>query len=496
MMLQWVGRCLLVMALAGATLTVIGDGNRVSFYHQDLRWRPCSPEQVSSPGVECADVVVPLDYQEPDGRTITVAISRAKATDPARRRGILLSNPGGPGAGGLDSLSLLGDVLSPEVRARYDLIGIDPRGVGASDAPEPCGWPVPEMIRSAGLDAAGFDHEVALAADMAAACLDGDVAKLRRLTTRNTARDMDVVRSVLGEEKINFFGLSYGTYLGAVFTQMFPHRSDRIVLDSAIDPDRYWTGMVQDWGPADEAALDDWANWVALRDEHYHLGDTAPRVRRTVEDLTRRAANQPILVEGYPVDDHLLPFLLHTLLRSYRLNDVLAESVRELANAAEGRPTHSDESGLRDLLEALQAGENYALAVIACGDVGAPTDPEWYRHAVARTRAAQPVFGAMANNIQPCAFWPRPVEPPTVVRNSVPALILQATGDPRTPYPGGVRLHQKMTGSRLVTLRDVRIHLTFRPGLSACVSDAINGYFADGTLPETDIVCAADQPPQ
>lgn len=492
MVSRWLMRCVLVAGLA-ATAMVSGDTTQFPFYHQRLRWAACEAEPLATVGAECADVVVPLDYRDPHGRTMTVAISRVRATDPDRRRGVLLSNPGGPGASGLDSVGLLGDVLSPDVLAQYDLIGMDPRGIGASDAPGPCGWAVPEMVRSAGVHESGFAHEVALARDMADACLKDDPEKLLRLTTRNTARDMDLVRSVLGEEKISYFGLSYGTYLGAVFTQMFPHRSDRIVLDSAIDPDRYWTGLVRDWGPADEAALDEWANRTAQQDQRYRLGDTAQEVRMLVEDLIRRAAQRPIVIDGYRIDDHLLPFLLHNLLRSYRLDDTLAATVRELLDAAEGRSgATAQASGLADTLEALRNSENSALAVIACGDVGAPTDPSWYQRGIERARVGEPVFGTLAANIQPCAFWPRPLEQPTVVRNTVPALILQATGDIRTPYHHGAALHRAMSGSRLVTLRDVRIHLTFRPDLSACVNDTINEYLGTGRLPATDITCRAD----
>ncbi|MFI5715572.1 alpha/beta hydrolase [Nocardia sp. NPDC051750] len=491
------GGWLLAVILVAVVVPVLaGDQRRFPYYSQELSWELCDTPSVDTPGVECADVTVPLDYSDPDGRTLTVVISRVPATDPDRRRGILLSNPGGPGAAGLDAPALLGDVLSPDVLAQYDLIGMDPRGVGASDPTEPCGWPVSEAVRSAGPTAAGFDEEVVFASELAAACLDGDIEKLRQITTRNTARDMDLIRAVLGEEKINFFGLSYGTYLGAVFTEMFPERSDRIVLDSAIDPDRYWTGLVQDWGPADEIAFDDWARWAAARNSTYRLGATVPEVRATVDALYQRTAREPIMVDGYPIDGHIFPFILHNVLRSYQVNDTMAATVRDIADAAAGDSSSSAESGLGELLELLYTGENSELMIIACGDSEAPHDPQWYRRNIENTRTSQPLFGAMANNIQPCAFWPRPVEPATVVRNAVPVLIVQATGDARTPYSEAVQLHRHLSESRLVTLQDVRIHLTFRPGLSTCVNEAINGYLGTGRLPATDITCTTDQPIQ
>lgn len=462
------------------------------FQGQPIDWRACGTTELDAAGGECADVVVPVDYGKLDGRTTTVAISRVRAGDPERRRGVLLSNPGGPGAEGLDSLDLLGDVLSPEALAGYDLIGMDPRGVGRSGRTGRCGWPVGEMIRSAGVDLLGFAHDTVQSAGMAASCLVRDPELLRQFTTRNTARDMDIVRSALREEKISYYGTSYGTYLGAVYTQMFPQRADRIVLDSAIDPDRYWEGLVQDWGPADEIALDDWAAWAATRDDTYRLGATPQQVRAGIEELVRAAARQPIVVDGFAVDDHWLPFILHGTLMNYRINAAVAETVRELADAVGGPPTTSRSPRLAAIVAALRDGENSTLAQIACGDAGAMTDLGSYWRNIEDSRVTQPVFGALASNVEPCAFWPRPVEAPTVVRNSVPALIVQATGDPRTPYAHGLRLHQDMTGSRMVTLQDVRIHMTFRPKLSACVNDAINSYFDAGTLPESDATCHAD----
>ncbi|WP_324193892.1 alpha/beta fold hydrolase [Nocardia blacklockiae] len=491
-------RVVVGVATAGALLALPGAGpdrDRPDwFYHQRVTWSACGSADLDATGTQCGSVRVPLDYTRPLGRTLTVAVSRTPATDPQRRRGVLLSNPGGPGAAGLDSVSLLGDVLDATVRAEFDLIGMDPRGVGRSGGGRRCGWPVGEMVHAAGPDLAGFLHDTGQAAAMATGCVLGDPAAARHLTTRNTARDMDVVRAALGERSVSYFGVSYGTYLGAVYTQMFPQHSDRMVFDSAIDPDRYWQGLVRDWGPADEAALDDWATWAAGRDDAYHLGNTPQQVRGTVEDLLASAARQPIVLDGFAVDAHWLPFVLHNLLNNFRSNEALADTVRELADHVGGGPDTARTARLAAVLAALRDEENAELAFVACGDAPAPTDPQWYWDAIEAARPTQPVFGALAGNIQPCAFWPRPAEPATTVRNAVPALILQATGDPRTPYAHGVHLHRDLSASRLVTLRDVRIHMTFRPELSGCVNDAVNTYLGTGVLPDADVVCAADQP--
>ncbi|QIS13684.1 alpha/beta hydrolase [Nocardia arthritidis] len=482
----WCGGAALILV---AALCVAADTTGLArYYQQRLHWHACKDDGLAKEGASCAEVMVPLDYGNPSGPTLSVAISRIEARDKANRRGILLSNPGGPGGSGMDAFDLIGDVLEPDVLARYDLIGFDPRGVERSGKQQRCGWPVANPIRSAGVDRAGFVSETLLQADLAASCLQRDQNWMRHLSTRNTARDMDVIRGALAEPRLSYYGLSYGTYLGEVYTQLFPGRSDRIVLDSVIDPDRYWLGLQQDWGPAVEAGFDDWAAWTADRDETYHLGASAGEVRGTVEALIAHAAETPIVVEGFAFDDHLIPNLLWEMLRDARLNEPVAQMMRALADAAEGRAPDVPKR-LHQQIVSAKEDEYSVMAQIWCADAPMPRDPAWYWDAIQRARPTQPIFGALANNIQPCAFWPAPLEPPTVVRNAVPALILQATGDNRTPYRNAVALHRQMTRSRLITLRNTRIHMVFRTGLSTCVLETTNAYFRDGTIPAADLDC-------
>lgn len=481
-----------VASASGVAVAEPGDP-LARFHQQDLDWRTCEDAALTAEGAACTDVTVPLDYGRPDGPSITIAVSRIPARDAAHRRGVLLTNSGGPGTPGIDAFDLVGDVLEPDVLSRYDLVGFDPRGVGRSGRYQRCGWPVASSIRSAGVGFPGFVAETVLQAQLAADCLVGDRDWMRQLSTRNTARDMDVIRAALSEDRISYYGVSYGTYLGAVYAQLFPDRSDRMVLDSVIDPRRYWLGLQQDWGPAVEAAFDDWADWVAARDQQYHLGDSATEVRRGVEDLIDRASLSPIVVEGFGFDDHLLPNLLWTMLRDARLNEPLAASIRAIADAAEGRAPQVPEQ-LHQQIEAGKQEEDSVMVQIWCADAPMPADPAWYWNAIQAARPSQPIFAALANNIQPCAFWSPPLEPPTVVDNAVPALILQATGDNRTPYPHAVALHQQMSRSRLITLTDTRIHMVLRPGLSTCILDTTNRYFGEGTFPAQDRTCRPTTP--
>ncbi|MFI6997221.1 alpha/beta fold hydrolase [Nocardia sp. NPDC050175] len=464
------------------------------FYSQQLDWKACGDPKLDEAGAQCADVTVPLNYAEPQGSTLTVAISRLAATDPAQKRGVMLSNPGGPGGAGLDFMVDVSKAMTPDVRTRYDLIGMDPRGVGRS-SPIQCHWPIGIGLQSAGVDAAGFAESVAAQGDLAARCATTETARLPYITTRNTARDMDVIRGIFGVDRISYYGTSYGTYLGAVFTQMFPDRSDRIVLDSAADPDNYGTvGMMQAMGPANEAALDLWADWVAARDDEYHFGTDRAQVRGAVQDLIRQAAVKPIRLGEYEIDDHWLPLVLFVGLDSPQQYGMLAGQVRTLADAAAGKPVALDKTLDATLGYALKARpqDNSSQMAVLCGDVAAPRDPGFYWRNIEAARPSQPVFGPFTNNITPCAFWAPPAEPATVVRNSVPALIVQSTGDTRTAYEGAVALHNDLSGSRLVTLQDVPIHWIFGRYQNACTYSAVNTYLRDGTMPAADVTCHAD----
>ncbi|WP_067699735.1 alpha/beta fold hydrolase [Nocardia jejuensis] len=461
------------------------------YYGQQPTWQGCGDQILDDAQAQCANVTVPLDYAKPDGRTLSIAISRIAATDPARRRGVLLSNPGGPGGSGLRYMATTQKNLSADVRAQYDLIGMDPRGIGRSDKVS-CAIPVPSILFSAGFDTFGYARDATLASALATACLTPDADKIRNINTRNTARDMDVVRSALGERTLSYFGASYGTYLGSVYTQMFPERADRIVLDSAVDPDRIWVGHYQDMGPINEYALDDWAVWAARHDDEYHFGATAEQVRAFVTDMIRRAGAHPVfsVSSTYLVDEHTVPLMIFALLANPQWNSRLADVVRIISDGANGVPIDLDD--LKARVTAAVPLEAASLAAVLCGDRAAPRDPAWYLANIEQARATQPVFGAFANNITACAYWPDPVEPPTEVRNAVPALILVSEHDTRTAYQEGVALHHDLTASRLVTLAGTRIHGAFRVGLSPCVTDAVNTYLADGTLPAADLTCRPD----
>ncbi|MFB7619990.1 alpha/beta fold hydrolase [Kitasatospora sp. NPDC056181] len=473
------------------------------YYDQVLDWRSCvqGPDDQVGAGLEqagatCADVTVPLDYGDLRGRTITVAISRIKATDTRHRIGPLLLNDGGPGGQTLGSPPRVRAALK-ETAARYDIIGMDPRFVGRS-TPLDCGWPVGTNLVSAGLSRASFERQVALQKDLAAKCRAAAGPLLPHASTRNTARDMDVIRGALGERKISYLGVSYGTYLGTVFTQMFPGRYDRVVLDGALDPRTYGPVLLPNLLAENEQALAGWAAWTAVRHDTYGLGRTADEVTAGIRRLVEASARAPLAVgsgtDTFLLDDTRVPFLLFAGLAddTDAARGGLAEQIAVLAEAAAGRPTRPSAAFTATLRFAFSGDASptgSSQQAVICADAPAPRDPEAYWREIERSRAEHPLFGPMVHNINPCAFWDRPREARTEVRRDAKVLIVAATGDPRTTYRDSVALHGLLPASRLLTLEGANRHALYGLYGNACVDDTVNAYLAGGRLPNGDRTC-------
>ncbi|MEU3459227.1 alpha/beta hydrolase [Streptomyces sp. NPDC006733] len=481
------------------------------YAHQPLTWNSCvlgpddaTGKELEKAGARCADVTVPLDYARPGGRTITVAISRIRAGDPAHRIGTLMLNTGGPGGTDLGDPPWVHDALR-DVAGRYDIVGMDPRFVGRS-TPLDCGWPTGSSLRSAGADRAGFDRQVALQRDLATRCRTTHADVLPHITTRNTARDMDVIRAALGERRVSYLGYSYGTYLGEVYTTMFPGRTDRVVLDGVLDPTRYSPRLLVGSEGANENALRHWAAWAARHDAEFGLGATRDAVLATVDRIQHTATRRPLQIGGgptpsYRLDEHTVPFVVFSGLGDDKEPALraFASSMRTLQQAALGRPAQPDADLVSTLDFVLKGGDGASAygsvqTAILCGDVAAPRDPEVYWRDVQRSRAAHPLVGPFTNNITPCAFWDRPRERPTAVRADLPALMVNATGDPRTTYAGATAMHRAWPSSRLVTVDGADRHGIYGDYGNDCVDRTVNAYLATGKLPAADVTCPTTAP--
>ncbi|MFC0541399.1 alpha/beta hydrolase [Kutzneria chonburiensis] len=467
----------LVLA-AVASLTVGGTGQ------PGVTWHGCAlgtddaiGQELDSKGAQCADITVPMDYRQPNGRTMSVAISRIKAKDPAHRRGVLLMNPGGPGDSGLE-LAVLGD-FAPALGAAYDLVGFDPRFVGRS-GPVLCPWRTVTFQQSAGPNLASYQESVAFEAGLAAQCARGHRDELPYASTRNVARDMDAIRKALGEQRISYYGNSYGTYLGSVYLQMFGARADRFVLDSSVDPALFGAGFFVTQGPALEAALRHFAEWAAGKQG---IGDTADEVVTTVRRLG------PVRAGGYTVDSHVLPYLLYNGIRSDATDDYV-EFATEIRQLRDGAPKVTDRLAAELSAIYIGGGENGARSgtAVFCADRAVSRDPATYFRDIQAHRTDEPVFGSVTRNITPCAFWPvQPIEPLTDVHNGLPVLLVAASNDPVAPYPGQLAMHRALTGSRLVTQEGAYHHGVFLG--NSCIDAAVVGYLTGRPLPSVDGTC-------
>ncbi|NJQ05696.1 alpha/beta fold hydrolase, partial [Streptomyces lonarensis] len=451
--------------------------------------------RLDAAGLRCAEVTVPVDHADPDGPTLTLAVSRLAATADDGGDGPLLVNGGGPGGRGLhlplDAAAALG-----ETAARYDLIGMDPRGIGRS-APVDCGWPTGSSVRSAGAGLIDFLAASAVQRDLAAACRDTAGPLLPHLTTRQTAHDLDRVRAALGAERLHYLGYSYGSYLGQVYGQLHPGRLGRTVLDGVMDPERYGAHPLADTTAANEAALREWAAWTADRHGTYRLGRDADAVLGEVDRLVRAATARPLRLGDHHVDHHTLPVLYLSALGTDTdaARDGLARDTLALARAAAGRavtPPAGLDRRLRLLLTEERSAFGSAQAAVLCGDA-ADRRTTLTRYLELRAESARhPFAGPVAGNTTPCAHWPEPREPLTVVDDPTPVLLVAATGDPRTSYDHALAVRERRPGARLVTLADSTQHGVYGVLGNRCVDEAVNAYLATGDLPAADLRCTRE----
>ncbi|MFD9910320.1 alpha/beta hydrolase [Streptomyces sp. NPDC059063] len=462
------------------------------YTQQTPRWQRCDAKNPAA--YQCATLKVPLDYGDPGGRKTDIAISRLKASSAKERRGVLLLNPGGPGGPGLDLPVSVGADFPKEVKRRYDLIGFDPRGVGRS-SPVSCGLTAGEQDLERPYRAGTFAKDVRWARTVAAKCRAGEGDRLRHLTTRNTARDMDVIRAVLGEKKISYLGFSYGTYLGAVYAQMFPRRADRFVLDSAVDPARYGRGMFRAMAQRAEPAFTRWTRWTARRHATYALGRTPAEVRKTFWDLVARADRTPVDYGGTRFTGDAVRAQRAMFSRVQKA----AAWVAGLKKAAEGRkpePSGTPEQApgpvrpesARDVPPDNETASAWA---VLCADTRTswPRDPERYRRDAIRDKARYPLSGDFDSHIKPCAFWKPGSEPRTTVANRLRALVLQNEWDPATPPAGGHAMHRALRGSRMVTVAGGEGHIVY--GTNSCADRSATVYLTTGRLPAEDLTCRA-----
>ncbi|WP_351231911.1 alpha/beta hydrolase [Streptomyces sp. NPDC002133] len=479
------------------------DGAPPSVPAAPLEWSPC-PEAGT---FDCAVAKVPLDHRNPGGRSIELALTRKRATVPGSRIGSLFINPGGPGVGGTDTVQQAYELIPAELRKRFDIVSWDPRGVGRSTAvrcfdsteeaiewatPVPAGFPVGEEERTTYVDAY---------ADLGRRCEKRDPELLRHISTADTARDLDRLREAVGDEQMNFLGISYGSVLGATYANLFPDKVRAMVLDGNIDPDAWVNG-----GSKSEALLSTWLRigsdvdaaatlqqFLALCGQAttdrcaFSAGD--PEATRTkFTRLMQRLQQAPQDEWTYGATVSAVHTMLYTVIPQWTdlatvLQDLWQRRTPEVPTSTEG-PS-----------EYLGPGQTDA---ILCSESPNPPDVPRYPslEQFSYDRAGD-VGRLLTWATEACATWPaRAAQPYTGPWNRAtanPVLVVNTTYDPITPYQQAEAMTRRLAGARLLTLNGYG-HAAFS-NFSICVDEHESRYFVDGVLPPPGATCFQDEAP-
>ena len=468
------------------------DPALAAYYGQTLSWAPCGT------AFRCATLTVPVDYAQPAGATFGLAVIKLPASQPAHRLGSLVINPGGPGASGVDFARGARSQFTPALLAAYDVVGFDPRGVQRS-APVTCSTDkrFDELLA---LDATPdtVAEESALVrgdAEFSRSCTSAPADVLAHVSTPEAARDIDILRAALGDQKLTWFGFSYGTLLGATYADLFPQRVARMVLDGAVDPALNITELNHGQAKGFEVAL-----------------------RRFVEDCDRQG-DCPLPRGSQAGMDSIASFFHDLDADPLPTNDPSRPLTQALAQSAVlsylYAPAYGDWDVLRVGLSAAYAGDgsvlldaldqrnhrtsaghyttNLTAAYLAVNALDDST-----RQTVAQTRvlASQwakevPVLGALfAWQGMSYTDWPaQATSSPHELHatGAAPILVVGTTYDPATPYPWAVSLSKQLPTSTLLTFRGDG-HTAYGNG-SACINKAVEAYLLTGTTPAPGLVC-------
>jgi pimeloyl-ACP methyl ester carboxylesterase len=475
-----------------------------------LSWSDCGD------GLQCATASVPLDYDRPDGRRISLAVARRPATDSAHRLGSLFVNNGGPGNSVIEFMrGDVTEVLSEEVRAHFDIIGMDPRGVGES-TPVRCFGAAAEQQRFFAervpfpTTAKETRNFTAGSIEIGRRCAERSGELLEHLSTANVARDLDLLRRAVGDDQLTYAGYSYGGLLGITYANLFPRRVRAMLLDGLPDPAAYSAnGAFARWEPVtirvDSATATERALGFFL-DRCQVAGPgacafAAPDTRAKFDDLLRRLAEAPVTIDTPDGPATVTrAFVLDSMRGGLQFPPVwpgIAFLLQATFDATEQVPAVAERAG------GVAAAEPYdnqrdAFLAVACADTVNPSDPEAWIDIAARAEARNRHFGAdWAWQSQPCATWPAHDKDryrgPYTRHTANPVLFVNATLDAASNYEQATGTAERLPGSRLLTLDGSAHPASFVS--SSCLTDHITSYLVDRNLPDAGAVCRPDRQP-
>jgi pimeloyl-ACP methyl ester carboxylesterase len=477
-----------------------------------LKWQDCGlPPDVQPGDVQCATQTVPLDYDKPGGKKISIAVARVPATDQARRIGSLFFNPGGPGASGVDFLQTGGAALFGALNERFDIVGFDPRGVGQSspsidckvnqETQGPSSQPFPTPLT--------VDLRALLAKDKSylrrCAALNGEI--LSHVSTADAARDMDVLRKAVGDAKLSYLGFSYGTFLGTTYAALFPNKFRALVLDGPLDAEEYLADPLKGSNAQTSAFERELGRFfqACAANQAACLGFGGADPWDAYDQLVDAATASPIPANGYapdprPVDGDDLNAAAAIMMYAKQFWPLWAQA---LAAAQAG-----DGTLVRAIVDELFYGRDPET-----GQYDPATDrfyaiygaeAHWPSDIATYVREGDQAWGAFDHFYSNHGYselnfglWPATAqdtyEGPYRVKDSAPTpLVVATTYDPATPYRGALKLVRQLGNARLLTMRGDG-HTAYG-GNSPCIDKAVNDYLVDGTLPPAGTWCRQEVP--
>ena len=488
-----------------------------SFYHQDLTWTDCTDDATGT-AFQCATVTVPLDYDNPQGQTITVALKKLSSTSSSPRGSVFL-NPGGPGGSGISAIESQAELYKSgdlsEVLANYDVIGFDPRGVGQS-TPITCWTPEDVQAILAGqaempsLSTPGSAADiVAQGSHKAAACEEHTEVPeiLDHMDTRSVARDMDVMRALVGDKDLNYHGASYGTYLGAVYTELFPDNIGRVVLDSAMDPTMARQDPMEGDAAAGEQSLRTYIESQQGQAGFPLSGTTDAAVAQLATFLDGLDAD-PLTVSGSgtPLNRAKAVDAISKLVTTSPDKwPLLTEGLTQAMNAHDGSALKANADAVsgnsapptteKQVVEQLQGLKVFSAN--RCLDFPDAGNESSWDAALASYHHDYPVFHSLLPQYDAfCHGWGHTSRTEAVdvdVEATNPMLVIGILHDPQTPYPWSKALVSKIRNSHLLSV-DMYGHGA--TGSNACTSAKVSDYLVNGTLPSDGEICPADPEPQ
>jgi len=509
---------LVAAAVAGSGLTAGAAGAAPG----RVAWSDCHAKLGP---FQCGTVQVPLDYDRPDGATISIALVRRPATDPQHRIGSLLINPGGPGGSGVSfTIFVAPSVFSDEVRARFDLVGFDPRGIARSSALHCFGTARQQdpYFTPLAFPSTPAEEQTWIAADryLDAACEQRGGRIADHMSTANVARDLDVLRQAVGDQQLSYAGYSYGSYLGVTYANLFPDKVRALVIDGVPDPIAWATGSGNEAMTVPfTTRLHADAGAQATLDEFFRLCDAAGPACAFSVDAADRYAALAARLKAHPIQtalpDGSLAELNYSTLIGLTLGvlanggrDITWEDFARLLADLESQPARGRAGARLGLLWQRQAyitrrgfprypNDVEAFPAVACADSDNPDSYAAWSTAGAAADAASGYFGRIWTWFSSiCAEWPsadhdRYVGPFDRMTTN-PVLVVGNQFDSNTPYEGAVTVANLLPNSALLMLHGWG-HTS--PFLSRCIDDAVTRYLVDGTVPAPGTVCEQDHVP-